>query len=257
MNWRLLRWVIPAVVLVYLLFVAARLPASLLSEPLQQQVQGLSLAGVQGSLWSGEAVSASYKQLDLGELQWDFAPSALFSGQWGNAIELSNGRDVTAAGQYAVSPLGNSSLSDFDIGTEIGALVTASGYQLPGFTIDGDIRASIADAEWDQAGVISALSGSFQLLGLDLSGQQLGDFSGKLRLSENGEILVDFYPADNDGLGAEGGVVISQNGQAELTLALSRIELLGEQNAKMIRLFTKRDGDRYLLNWKGDISAFF
>lgn len=74
----------------YLLFLLLYFPAQ----------QGLGLAsavgleipvrfdGIQGTLWSGEAGSASYQGMPLGRIRWHFKPGGLLLGRLGYRIEL-------------------------------------------------------------------------------------------------------------------------------------------------------------------------
>jgi general secretion pathway protein N len=67
--------------LVYLLFMLIGFPAKHGTGFLQQQVDGLVLETVSGTLFSGRAGRLELKGLDLGPVNWSFRPAALLSGR--------------------------------------------------------------------------------------------------------------------------------------------------------------------------------
>lgn len=75
--WRLL----PAGLLAYLLFLAIGFPAQRGALFLQQQVDGLVLQTVSGTLVSGRAGRLVAQGIDLGPVSWSFRPMALLTGR--------------------------------------------------------------------------------------------------------------------------------------------------------------------------------
>jgi len=79
---RLVRWLVLAAVL-SLGLIIKDIPAEVAGNYLSEQVQGLTLRGLAGSLWRGQAGSASLQWhgnvYALGELHWKFLPSSLLT----------------------------------------------------------------------------------------------------------------------------------------------------------------------------------
>jgi len=74
----------------YLLVLVSTFPAARVSGMLQDQVAELSLNGVSGSAFSGQAAQVVYQGLDLGPLHWQFRPLALLLGRLEYRIELTH-----------------------------------------------------------------------------------------------------------------------------------------------------------------------
>ncbi|MDH3560836.1 MAG: type II secretion system protein N [Gammaproteobacteria bacterium] len=77
LSWRLLL----AGLLVYLLFILISFPAQRGARFLQQQVDGLVLQAVSGTLFSGQAGRLEVQGIDLGSVNWSFRPVALLTGR--------------------------------------------------------------------------------------------------------------------------------------------------------------------------------
>jgi general secretion pathway protein N len=84
--WRLVALGIGA----YLLILVTTFPATRVSGMLQDRIAELSLNGISGTALSGEAAQLVYQGLDLGPLQWQFRPLALFLGRIEYQIELTH-----------------------------------------------------------------------------------------------------------------------------------------------------------------------
>ena len=73
---------------VYLLVLVTTFPAERVSGMLQDQVAELSLNGVSGTAFSGQAAQVVYQGLDLGPVHWQFRPLALLLGRLEYGLEL-------------------------------------------------------------------------------------------------------------------------------------------------------------------------
>jgi len=100
--WRLL----PAGLLAYLLFLAVGFPAQRGALFLQQQVDGLVLQTVTGTLFSGQAGRLELQDIDLGPVSWTFRPAALLRGRLEYRLDFT-GPPITG-GAYAGVGLGGS-----------------------------------------------------------------------------------------------------------------------------------------------------
>lgn len=73
----------------YLLFLLLNLPAQhALGWAGKGGALPLSVAGVSGTVWSGEAENASYQRIPLGQIKWRFKPLSLLGGRIGYTVTL-------------------------------------------------------------------------------------------------------------------------------------------------------------------------
>jgi len=80
------RWLLPGIV-AYVLFLAVNAPATWLAAQLQSRAPAVQLAGVRGSLWSGEADRVNVQGVQLQTLHWRWRPLALFTGRLEFALD--------------------------------------------------------------------------------------------------------------------------------------------------------------------------
>ena len=70
----------------YVLFALVTLPAHLITD--RFAANGVSMVGVQGTVWSGSAEAVQVANLSLGALRWSLRPLALFTAQAGADITV-------------------------------------------------------------------------------------------------------------------------------------------------------------------------
>ena len=68
-------------VVVFLLALAANFPVQKLESRVEASVPGLSLAGVKGTLLSGQATRLVFREIVLGPVSWSFRPQALLKAR--------------------------------------------------------------------------------------------------------------------------------------------------------------------------------
>lgn len=90
---------------VYLLVLLVTFPAARMVPLLQQQVAGLSLHAVAGSVFSGRAAQLVYQGLDFGRVSWRVRPAGLLLGRMEFRIELTDPANPGHA-NLAVTPWG-------------------------------------------------------------------------------------------------------------------------------------------------------
>jgi general secretion pathway protein N len=145
----------------YLFFLLYNLPA--------QQVVGwlsgdnqlpLTLQGISGTVWSGEAEQVSFQRKPLGQMEWHFKPLRLILGKLAYGIELKQtGQQLQGT---FITGFGNSVRLE-----EVDALLLAS--QLPEWLqqrqirVDGKVRAQQLDIAFTD-GQLTAAEGSLQWL---------------------------------------------------------------------------------------------
>ena len=172
----------------YLLFLLLNIPA--------QQAIGwankdgalpLTMAGVSGTLWSGEAENASYQRIPLGQVKWRFKPLSLLGGRIGYAIELKEaGQQLTGivqagmGGSYRVRDLQGLMLADRLpqlLGQRrVGVAGRIDMNQLDLDISDGHLTSAQGQIRWQEAAVVSPVA------------LKLGDLQADLTRADDGGI---------------------------------------------------------------------
>jgi general secretion pathway protein N len=190
----MMRWpVVTALAIAgYLFFLLYSLPAQQVAGWLGDNNQStLTLRGINGTIWSGEAEHAYYQARPLGQIEWHFKPSRLFLGKLAYDIELQQtGQQLQGT---LLAGLGNSVRLE-----AVDALLLAS--QVPAWLqqrqmrLDGKIRAQQLDLAFTD-GRLTAAEGTLQWLeGSVLSplNLALGDLQADLTTDEDtGDITAE------------------------------------------------------------------
>lgn len=140
----------------YLFFLLITAPAAKVVPLLQPRLEGVQLAGVDGSLWSGSAALVSVRPLQLQDLRWRFRPLALLLGRAEVALQASwQGRPVAA---LAGKPLfGGPYLAD------VSATVAASDalglVRAKQVTVDGNLALELQRVQWTAGVAVPAVTG--------------------------------------------------------------------------------------------------
>lgn len=103
----------------YLVFVAATLPASLLTSRLGPV--GVNAAGVEGTVWKGRAQVVQVANSNLGSVSWDLHVLALFTARLRADVQLTR-IDGFARGVVTVAPSGNVRLRNVTASLPLSAL---------------------------------------------------------------------------------------------------------------------------------------
>jgi len=74
--------------LVFLLFLLIKLPASVAYPLIQGAVNGPEMLGIKGTLWSGQAASIQYMNHTFQDARWEFHPLALLTGSIDMDIDI-------------------------------------------------------------------------------------------------------------------------------------------------------------------------
>lgn len=141
----------------YLLFAVVTLPAQLLASRLVGQ--GVILSGVQGTVWGGRAEILQVAGTNIGTLEWDFRPLALFMAQLRADVKV--GRpDGELSGQIDVQPFSGR----ITIGKLNGALpLSALPASVTQGTREGTLRANFSELVIEK-GFPSVAKGTVQAL---------------------------------------------------------------------------------------------
>jgi general secretion pathway protein N len=220
----------------YLLILVTTFPATRVSGMLQDRVADLSLNGVSGSVFSGEAAQIVYQGLDLGPLRWKFRPLALLLGRIEYRIKLkhpdNHGQLIigkTLTGRTLVHDLDLELLPDRLINHYSPIPVDTSGtlhlvFETfnPGTDYSGEVDGQI---EWQDAVILEPVSLVLGQLSLDA-------------VIDNGELVGRVV---NGGvLGASGDLSLSAASAYRVNLLLRPGTTVGSDTLDVLQQFTQR-----------------
>ncbi|MBL0028926.1 MAG: type II secretion system protein N [Rhodanobacteraceae bacterium] len=205
---KLLGWMLALIVLVvlFVVIVAATLPAATAYRYVEPKLQPLRLQGIEGNLWGGRAAQASVYALPLGELRWTLEPGAALALHARGEAALV-GRDLNAMTQFDAS---REHVSLRQIDARIPASVLAPALDIPSLVLLGDLNLKLDSAEvhnglinaakgllvWRNAGVSGAAEARFSDVTVSFSSPRDGVIEGLVRdgggtLAADGRILIE------------------------------------------------------------------
>ena len=204
----------------YLYFMLVNFPAGAAYQyfvsPLDRGKQ-LSLQGLTGTLWKGQAAQARIASLNFGQLNWDMKLLSLFTGKLGLDL-LTAGNDSRIEGT-ARAGLDQTLYVDELRGKIPAAMLMPLFYGFP-IGIDGHITADIKQAEIKKGKRLS-LEGKMVWYSAKITAPQaveLGDLFVAMRPDKNG---TKFLLSDQGGpLTLDGTVTVKHNGQYKVNVYL-------------------------------------
>jgi general secretion pathway protein N len=227
---------------VYLLILLATFPVTRLTGSLEQQLDGVLLRGVSGTLWSGQADHLSVQGNDIGPVHWRIRPLRLLTGNLEYRVELP-GKDNPGSALLDLSFGGRLHGRDLDLQMPPGELinrfspirVVAGGtlhLQLESFALPGKSPATAqGELSWQGA----QLSEPLQL--------ELGDIA--FGLANAGDNLVATV-TEGGTLGLSGNVTLQPAGNYAVNLALQPGPGVGAEVRDMLDSFmSRRPGGGY------------
>ncbi len=158
----------------YLAFLLAELPAARLLGWLPLPA-GLSLSGVSGTLWQGQAAALSWRGWQVRALSWRLHLGPLLLGRPTLALSLADAAGLS--GEAQLSWRGHWQIRALDLQAPAAALLAARPQPWP-VTVSGKVRLQVAEAAFEPAGCL-AMAGQ-----LRWSRAMLGTPLGELQLAE-------------------------------------------------------------------------
>ncbi|HRG15383.1 MAG TPA: type II secretion system protein N [Pseudomonadota bacterium] len=190
------------VLVLFVVIVAATLPAATAYRYAEPRVQPLRLQGIDGSLWAGRATQASVYAVPLGELRWSLDPWAAVGLHARGEAALS-GRALQASARFDATrdrllvDTGNAKLP---------ASVLTPALDIPSLVLLGDLDLDV-DALELRAGMLQTATGTLTWRHAGVSGAAEARFS---------DIIVRFNsPRDGviEGQVSDGGGALSATGR--------------------------------------------
>ncbi|HAS52575.1 MAG TPA: hypothetical protein DCS21_12875 [Gammaproteobacteria bacterium] len=166
--------------LAFLGFLLLLAPASMVIDPLTEQIRGLNVQTVEGDATDGVASGVSWRGVQIDQLHWDWRPLALSTG-WLEFHLKTDDPDLKLAGKAAINPARYRRLREFTGNLRLAELAIAIGQpQLP---VQGVVDFDLREVRLNPAGQPLAADGVVHLLNLRVMLAQslpLGDFTVQL-----------------------------------------------------------------------------
>jgi general secretion pathway protein N len=228
----------------YLFFMVATAPAARVLPLLQPE--GVQLAGLEGSLWSGSAALVTVSPVQLQDLEWRFHPFALLLGRAEVTLDARlQGRPVSA--RVGDRLFGSRYLADVD--ATVGASDLLGWLRVNQIAAEGNLALELSEVRWPE-GALPALTGtaawtparvsapvelSLGTVRLDAAAED-GATSGKLS-SSGGALLVD------------GDVRLEPDGAYRLDARIRQEGDVPDAVGRFLTTFADYDDGVYRLEW--------
>ena len=257
----------------YLVFLGSRIPASLAVPVLQEYLSamlvsgsgantlhdenaGVSVSGISGTLWAGEASEVWLNGQPLGEFRWRVRPLHFLIGNYTNHFENRN-RDLNfnGEGDFTIG-FGSTALTNAEYEGRIDAIISLFDMELP-YEVDGSIRVDIDTVRLNSDGAVAETSAEIDFAGLRFKKtQELGDI--RVSVSQTGEspFVLDIGSSAGSPLDVQGSMEIHVNGDANVDLEFRQLANAGEAGA-LLKLISKDEGGRHVLRWRGNLADLF
>ncbi|TQV85496.1 type II secretion system protein N [Aliikangiella coralliicola] len=206
----------------FILFVFMQAPASLIENFLPQNNK-VTVAGLSGSLWSGEIATVNTPELSLKNVEYSINPLALFLAKLSLNLDISD-RDVDGSLNLKAGSNYQESIELSDVNLNISASTFEQFVSVRGVKLSGDVSSSDLDvilenkrptningrASWRKAAVV-------------FGGKtwNLGDFVVELSTDEAKKTIVGNLQKTKNELGLEGKVTLLPDGMLEFVGSIS------------------------------------
>lgn len=205
---KLLGWTLALIVFVvlFVVIVAATLPAATAYRYAEPHLQPLRLQGVEGSLWTGRATQASVYAMPLGELRWTLQPGAALGLRARGEMALL-GRSLNASARFDAA---RDAVLLEQADARLPASLLGPALDIPSLVLLGDLELKLASLRlrdglvdgaegvlvWRNAGVSGAAEARFSDVSVSFDSPRPGVIEGVVRdgggaLSADGRVRIE------------------------------------------------------------------
>lgn len=212
-------WLLLTGAAAYLVCLTATVPAQLFLGALDRLPASVSYAGVEGTLWRGQAGAVDIGGVHAGRLRWRVHPPGLVRGRLAMDVTL-DGADAMLRGHIDARP-GVVTVSELDAVAPAWLLAAIAGVVGP---VDAEVTAS-GLALTLRDGVPTAASGVLRLRDVRFAGADrfmLGDYRLDLRMA--GDRIVASLQDESEVLSVTGEIAIDAGGAWEADLRVATRE---------------------------------
>lgn len=241
-GWR----VVAAAAAAYFFFLLATAPAAKILPLLRSQMPAVQLAGVGGSLWSGEAVQVNAGAVVLTEVKWSLRLLALFKGALEVDIDAQlDGRPIGARAGRGL--FGGRYLQDVNGQLSAGRVLRLLNVKT--MDIDGQLAVSLDAVEWDGAalpGVTGRLDWTPALVNRPI---ELNLGSARIDATVESGVTTGQLTASGGALTVQGEILLQPDGSYRLDANLKKQGAVPDAVDKFLSTFTEFRDDSYRLEW--------
>ncbi|MDP5030406.1 type II secretion system protein N [Paraglaciecola sp.] len=238
-----LSWVIFGI-LVYLIFLLIKLPATQVLSRLTLPPD-VNLQGVSGTIWQGQAISATVQGLPLQHVQWSLNFLPLLMGQISADVSAGNMRQTDQISLSGSLNIARDRVQMNDVQAYLPTNLVISMLPLP-FPVKAEGRFKLQVSELDYAQACHTLVGQGQWLNAQVEGLQglidLGNFNADMRCESN-NIVLSVKEPNRFGLSAD--AVVSANLQYSINGRFKPDTELPEEVHQAAQFFGQKDKDGY------------
>ncbi len=242
---------LPIGIVAYVLFLLITAPAAKIIPYFESQLQGVRLAGISGTLWSGRALQVSVPPVQLMHVGWQFKPLALLLGSVafqldgqlsGHTFSARAGRDLFS-GPFLTDVTG--SVPAVDLMYWAGLSAVELDGQLD-FDIDdiefssGSVPAVAGQLIWKPAMVLSPIELNLGLAELTTAIESDGVTRGQLIV--NGGALT-----------MQGDVTLQSDGSYQLVGDVKKTGTVPQAVDRFLSTFAEFSNGSYRLEWSDQI----
>jgi general secretion pathway protein N len=234
----------------FLLVLIARFPAERLVPRIERQLADVSLQAVSGTVFSGQALRLTYRDIDLGPVHWQFRPVALLQGRVEYRLILSSpdnplqtGFGITYSGRVYGRELTASLLPDRLLNHFSPVTIHSSGsleLKLESFELFADFPQAVAGRlAWEDGAILEPIN---------------------LVL---GQVVLDVQSVDNalvgtvvepGALGLDGTLALTSDGRYRVDLLLQPgAEVSGEMLELLEMVARPRPAGDYRIEYAGQL----
>ncbi len=238
---------VPVAIGAYILFLVMSAPAAKLIPYFQSQLQGVQLAGISGTLWSGKAAQLSVTPVQLTQVSWSFKPLTLLLG----AVEFQ--LDAQLGGRALSASAGRSLLSGAYLSDVSGSVTAANLMHWVGLgmvELDGHLDFVLDEVEFS-AGAIPAVAGQLAWKpALVLAPLELNLGLAELTTTiESGGITSGQLVTNGGALTLQGVVTLQPDGQYQLTGDVKKTGVVPPAVDTFLSTFAELKNGSYQLEW--------
>jgi|OM-RGC.v1.010429206 general secretion pathway protein N len=240
-------------VLLYLVFLLAYMPVKWLASILPMPAN-ISLAGVSGTLWEGQADLVQFGPRQLEQVNWSLNPWALLLGQAN--VDINIGNRATAVSAKADISWSLSGIKVQGLRFDAPDSFLIAGAKLPFATqVQGEISLMVPDFVQGKP-LCEQLSGKLFLNHTDMR-NQFGEYPlGNMALTlscQGGEVAISMLEADNK-LGISGIILLGSDNSIKVTAKVKATDGQPQDMRNSLAYLGKPDSQGYYpVNYQGRI----
>lgn len=240
-------------ILLYVVFLIVLLPASLVVA-LAPLPQGISIGGVTGTLWQGEAATVQIKDRQLEQVKWDIHALKLLTGALAADVQI-GGRTsaLQMKGELGWSFSGVH-VANLKLDTGHGFLLANT--KLPfGAKVQGDVSLMLTEYRQGQP-LCDSLAGKVFMQNANLT-NQFGEYplgSVELNLACDAGQLQLLAMEDKNQLGLTGTLLLADAGKLVVKAKIRETDFQTEDMKKALAFLGRKDAEGYYpLVWQGKV----